>query len=123
VEIPVRRARPEQTIQAAVCEHLRLRAQTNVYWFHPANGGLRSKTEARIFVGLGVTPGTPDIFAIHEGRTFALELKAPAGRLTAVQKAAHEALRAAGAEVATCWGIDAAIKQLEDWHLLRGRVQ
>ena len=112
--------RAEQAIQAAVCEHLRRRAQTNVYWFHPANGGMRSKVEARIFVGLGVTPGTPDIFAIHQGRTYALELKAPQGRLSAVQKAAHEALRAAGAEVAVAYGLDAAIRQLEDWQLLRG---
>jgi hypothetical protein len=112
--------RAEQTIQAAVCEHLRQRAQTNVFWFHPANGGLRSKTEARIFAGLGVTPGVPDLLAVHQSRIFGLEIKAPGGRLTAVQRSAHEALRNAGATVATTCSLDDAVRTLEAWGLLRG---
>jgi hypothetical protein len=121
VEIAVRRA--EQAIQAAVCEHLRRRAQTNVFWCAVPNGGWRTKSEARIFVGLGVTPGVPDLLAVHRGRTFGLEIKAPGGRLSAVQRSVHAALCAAGADVATAWSLDEALAVLERWGLLRGRVQ
>jgi hypothetical protein len=119
----MRRERPEQTIQRAICDHLRARGQRNLYWFHAGNGGLRSKVEARIFAGLGIVAGTPDLILIKDGRTYALELKAPGGRLSEAQIAAQEALRAAGAAVATCYGIDDGIKQLECWQLLHGRVQ
>jgi hypothetical protein len=119
----VKRARPEDQIQRAVFEHLRTRGASGVYAFHPPNGGWRSRVEARILAGIGVTPGTPDIFAVYQGRCFALELKAPEGKLSEAQRGAHEALRAAGAEVATCWGLDEALKQLEKWKLLKGRTQ
>jgi hypothetical protein len=48
------------------------------------------------------------------------ELKAPGGRLTAVQRDAHVALAAAGATVAVAGSLDAALAQLEAWALLRG---
>jgi hypothetical protein len=32
-------------------------------------------------------------------------------------------MKAAGAEVATAFGIDDALAQLERWHLLRGQTQ
>jgi hypothetical protein len=70
--------------------------------------------------GLGVKAGVPDIIAIRHGRAFALELKAPGGRLTPAQLDAHEGLRAAGAVVAVAYGLDEAVAQLEDWQLLRG---
>jgi hypothetical protein len=37
----IRRARPENAIQRAVFEHLRVRGAPNVFAFHPANGGYR----------------------------------------------------------------------------------
>jgi hypothetical protein len=42
-----------------------------------------------------------------------------------IQKAlaAHDEMRAAGAEVTVTVGIDAALAQLESWGLLRGSVQ
>jgi hypothetical protein len=47
-----------------------------------------------------VRAGVPDVVAVKDGRTYALEIKPPGGRLTAAQSAAHGALRRAGAEVA-----------------------
>jgi hypothetical protein len=69
---------------------------------------------------MGVVAGTPDLIIIKDGRTYGLELKVPGGRLTDAQKTAHEALRAAGAEVATADSLDAALRILELWGLLRG---
>jgi hypothetical protein len=46
---------------------------------------------------------------------------AAGGRLSPAQRECHEQMRAAGAEVATAVGIDAALAQLAEWRLLRGR--
>jgi VRR-NUC domain len=114
--------RPEQGIQRAVFEHLAWRRAPGVFAFHPANGGWRSRTEAAILRGLGVVAGVPDVILVRNGKAYALELKAPGGRLSDAQRQAHDALRAAGAEVATAVGLDDAVAQLEGWGLLRGRA-
>jgi hypothetical protein len=119
----MRRQRPEAEIQRALIGHLAVRAVDHLYAFAVEAGGYRRPVEAAVLKGLGVVAGVPDLIVIHEGHTYALELKADGGRLSEVQKAAHVALRRAGATVAVAYGLDAAIKQLEDWHLLRGRVQ
>ena len=114
--------RVEQQIQRTVLEHLDVRAVPNCYWFHLANGGWRSPVEARVLKGQGVKPGVPDLVLIHGGRTYGLELKAPRGKLTLAQVTAHSLMRAAGAEVEVATGIDAAVRQLEKWQLLRGHM-
>ena len=116
----IRSSRPEQAIQAAVVQHLAWRGVPNCFWFHPANGGLRTAIEAAIFRGLGVTPGVPDLILVHAGRCYGLELKSDTGRLTPAQRLTHDRLREAGALVATVYGLDEAIAQLTDWRLLRG---
>jgi hypothetical protein len=115
-----RRNRPEDAIQRAVFEHIAMRGSPDVFAFHPANGGRRSRIEAAILKGLGVRAGVPDVIAIKAGCAFALELKAPGGRITETQHGAHTALRAAGAAVVTTYGLDDALDQLERWGLLRG---
>jgi hypothetical protein len=119
----MQRARPEQTIQRALLGHIAVRAVDHLYAFAVEGGGYRRKAEAAILKGLGIVAGIPDLIIIHEGN--ALELKSDGGRLSEVQKAAHAGLREAGATVAVAYGLDAAIKQLENWKLLklRGRVQ
>jgi hypothetical protein len=92
--------RPEQQLQRAVLDHLTWRGVPNLFWMHIPNGGWRSPTEAMVLKGLGVTPGAPDIFLVHAGKTFGLELKTEGGRLSPAQIATHEAMRAAGAVVA-----------------------
>ena len=104
-------------------DHLRMRSAPGVYAFHVPNGGWRSHIEAAILKGLGVRAGVPDVIAVKDGRTYALEIKAPGGRLTVAQNAAHAALRAAGATVLTSYSLDDAISMLEEWGLLRGRAQ
>jgi hypothetical protein len=116
-----RRHQPEAAIQRAVFQHIRLRLAPGAFVFHCPNGGARRPIEAAILQGLGVTPGVPDIVGIKAGRAFCLELKARGGKLNDTQKTVHEALRAAGAEVATADSLDAALSQLQEWSLLRGR--
>src|SRR5947209_18770161 len=89
--------RTEQQIQRAVFQHLRARAAPGVFAFHVPNGGYRKPVEAAIMKGLGVVPGMPDVFAVHNGRCFSLELKAEGGRATDKQLATIAAMEAAGA--------------------------
>jgi hypothetical protein len=83
---------------------------------------LQTKAESAIFKGMGVIAGIPDIFVLRAGRLFALELKAPGGRISPAQVVCHERLRAVGALVAVAVGLDDALARLEQWGLLRGRA-
>jgi hypothetical protein len=112
----------EQDIQRAVFQHIAIRGVPNLFAFHPANGGYRRPIEARILQGQGVRAGVPDVILIHDGRTYALELKVEGGRATAKQLDAIAAMEAAGAYCAVAEGLDRALAVLEAWGLLRGRV-
>jgi len=117
-----RRAQPEAAIQRAVFQHLRARGAKGVFAFHPANGGYRTAREGAILKGLGVKAGVPDLIAIHNGRVFCLEIKAPGGQISAPQLACMVELREAGAVVAVATGLDEALRKLENFGLLRGRA-
>jgi hypothetical protein len=64
----------------------------------------------------------PDIIAIKGGHSYALELKAGGNKPTPTQSETMAAMERAGATVAHAQGLDAALRQLEDWGLLRGRA-
>jgi predicted RecB family endonuclease len=113
------RRNTEAQIQRAIFQHLDLRGAPDVYAFHPANGGYRSKVTASILKACGVRAGVPDIVAVKDGKAFALELKTDSGRLSEAQQRAHEALRRAGASVAVAFGLDQALTQLKKWGILR----
>jgi hypothetical protein len=112
----------EQQIHRAVVMHLRQRGVPGLVYLHPANGGARRPTEAAVFQSLGVRAGASDLLLWHANRSFALELKAPGGRPTEAQRQFLADMKAAGAHVAIAMGLDAALRTLEDWHLLRGQV-
>jgi hypothetical protein len=116
-----RRRRPEDAIQRVLLEHLRLRAPRDCFFTHFPAGGVRSPIEAAIMKGLGVRAGVPDLLIVYEGTLYGLELKADGRKPTALQEETQTALRCAGAVVATAVGLDAALRQLEAWNLLRGR--
>jgi hypothetical protein len=117
-----RRASPEAQIQRCVFQHLRARGAPGVCAFHPANGGYRKPIEAKILQGLGVRAGVPDVIVIHQGRCYALELKAEGGRATPKQLEAIAAMEAAGAYCCIAEGLDRALACLESWGLLRGHA-
>jgi hypothetical protein len=117
-----RRRQPEQELQRSVLDHLRWRGVRNLFFFHYPAGGWRSPIEAAILKSLGVVAGVPDILVIHDGQLYGLELKTEYGRLTPTQIETQECMRTAGATVATAVEIDAALKQLTAWGLLRPDV-
>ena len=116
----MRRANPEQAIQRAVFQHLRMRAAPGVFAFHVPNGGYRKPKEAAIMKGLGVTAGVPDVIAIYQGNVYALELKAEDGRATEKQLEAVSNIRNAGGFACVVYGLDRALRCLETWGILKG---
>ena len=114
--------RPEQQIHRAVVQHLRQRGVKDLVFLHPANGGFRRRVEAKIFSGLGVRPGASDLLLWHQGKSFALELKAPGGRATEFQLQFLADMERAGAFTCLAEGLDAALRTLEAWGLLRGKA-
>lgn len=116
------RARAEDQIQRAVFQHIAARSAPGVFAFHVPNGGKRRPIEAAIMKGMGVRAGVPDVIAIHQGKVYALELKAPGGRPTPKQIDAVEAIRNAGGFAAITEGLDRALACLEAWGILRGRA-
>ena len=106
----VRRQQPEAAIQKAVIQHYQLRRAAGTFLFAVPNGGARRPIEGAILKGLGVVAGVPDIIAIRDGRTYALELKAPGGRLSDNQRATHSAMLKAGVQVAVAESLESISK-------------
>jgi hypothetical protein len=120
----VRRARrPEDEIQRSVIAHFAARGVRDAFVFAVPNGGVRSPIEAAIMRGLGTRAGVPDLFMVHRGEVFCIELKSEDGRATDAQWQAIEDLRTAGAHAEVCYGLDRALAVLEGWGLLKGRTQ
>ena len=119
---PARRAQPEAQLQAAVVEHLRLRAKPDVLWLHVPNGGTRDIREAARFKRMGVLAGASDLLFWHRGNSFALELKSPGGRLSEAQLEFLTRFNDAGGHAASAVGIERALACLEAWGLLRGHA-
>jgi VRR-NUC domain len=113
--------REEDGIQRAVFQHIKLRGVPGLVAIHVPNGGYRRPTEARIMKSLGVTAGVPDLLLWHDGKAFAMELKAAAGRITEAQLEMLNRLSEAGVFTCVCHGLDKALAVLEAWNLLRGR--
>src|SRR4051812_5509852 len=75
----------ETQIQRAVVLHLRQRGVPGLVFCHCPNGGYRRPAEAALFKAIGVRAGVSDLLLWHDGKSFALELKAPGGRPSEVQ--------------------------------------
>ena len=123
-----KRKHPEQIIQKAVANHLRVRGVPGLVWWHTPNGlyagGKRNRKgiaiQGSIMKGLGVRAGVSDIVAVHNGKIFALELKAPGGTVTEAQLEFLSDMERAGAYTCCAEGLDAALKTIEAWGLVRG---
>ena len=110
-----RRNRPEEALQRSVAQYLDLALPEDAVWFHPPNGGARSKAEAGIFKAMGVKAGVPDIIIIWRARVFAIELKGERGKLSSAQKEMQFRFRMADARVSTARTIEEVEWILREW--------
>lgn len=65
----------------------------------PAGWGKLPKGTAGRLHASGLKAGFPDILIFHDGRCIGIELKVPAGRLSAIQQSMFHALANAGVRV------------------------
>jgi hypothetical protein len=122
-----KRRHVEDQIQAAVVQHLELRGQPGLVWWHTPNGsklgGARTKDGIPLAAirgkKLGLKSGVSDLVFLHRGKFYALELKGPSGSPSDAQSGFIEAVIAAGG--LACWSnsLDGALTALENWGLLR----
>lgn len=108
---------PEANIQIAIFDYLRTVAP-QLLVFHPANGGLRSASEAVRFQRMGVVPGVPDLVLVEPGGTVRfIEVKAPGGSLRKVQKAIRDRLHSMSVSCITVQSIDEVRLALRAWNI------
>jgi VRR-NUC domain len=127
-----RRRQPEHALQTALTQHLRLRVHPDVLWFHVANQRKADARTGAILKRMGALAGVSDLLLFRPGKCphcggarlegFAIELKAPGGRLTEAQLNFMARFNDAGGHGASAEGVDRAIACLEGWGLLRGRA-
>lgn len=117
------RAHVEDDLQTNLVTHLQIRGVRGLVFWHTPNGGRRNKREAGRLKAMGVRPGVSDLILFHEGRLYALELKAPGGRPSDAQIQFMNDIEDAGAIVEMCTGLDAALRTLEAWNLLVGKTK
>ncbi len=108
-------SRPGEVLQRSVVEYL-LVTKPQCLWYHPPNGGGRSKAEAGIFKAMGTRAGVPDLaFVLPEGQAAFIELKAKGRRLSPAQIEFRAAAEGLGAKYAVCYSIDEIKDALETW--------
>lgn len=115
----MRKKHPEDDLQRFVVDLLRAKAFPDVIWFHPPNGGGRSKAEAGIFKALGVLAGVADIVIIYAKAPGAfLELKSSKGSLNASQKAFKARCEGLGLRYAVARSPEEASAILWSWGVI-----
>jgi len=125
-----RRQYPETELQRALVKHLEARAVPGLVWFHvPQGNKLGGKISAKgiaiqgaINKSLGVKRGVSDLVFLHDGKFYAVELKAEGRTPTEDQLKFIDDVNAAGGYACWCAGLDAALRVLEGWRLLLGRA-
>ena len=111
--------REEQRIQIAFMSYIAQAGVDGLFAFHVPNGVNSGPVVGAIMKQMGLVAGMPDLFLIHKGHSFALEIKKPGGRLSSSQILTMAELRDAGVNVAAAFGLDQCIEQLDAWRLTK----
>ena len=107
--------RPEEALQRSVVEYL-LVTKPQCLWYHPPNGGGRSKAEGGVLRATGVKPGVPDLaFVLPEGEAAFIELRAKGRRLSPAQIQFRATAEGLGGQYAVCHTIDEVKDALTAW--------
>lgn len=110
------RKRPEQALQIAVANFLRLALRAPTAWTaFPAGGG--GKIRGALLKVMGLKAGWPDVLVLHpmglNTLVVGIELKAKKGRLSEAQIETCEALWAANARYIECRSLEDVQRCLE----------
>jgi len=107
----------EQELQHSCVRYLAMHKKKPLF-FHPPNGGFRSKVEAAIFKGLGVRPGVADLVVMEPRSSFhglVIELKVKGGKLSDYQKTFLEDAEARGYYACVVWSLGGFIDVVDGY--------
>lgn len=113
----------EAQFQAQVVDYLALCLPSDSLFFAIPNGGWRAKKTGADLKRQGVKAGVADLVIMHDGRTFFLELKTPAGRLSKEQTEFCVQALKAGGFYAVARSLEQVQRQLLDWFIPVKTVQ
>jgi hypothetical protein len=115
--------RPEQNLQIAVVDFLRLALVPPATFWATPNGGLRTPREASLMKATGTRAGVPDLWIMWPGNLGGVELKAPKGRLSPEQIEWRGITETNLHRWACCRSVGEVITTLETWGVpFRGRI-
>lgn len=116
--------RPEEAIQRACAEYLRVSCPDLLWYAVPNQRGTRKQWEAALLKALGVRAGVADLaFVLPDGRAAFVELKAPGGSQSPAQRDFQTACAKAGAPYAVVRSLEALEVTLLQWGVpLRARI-
>lgn len=104
--------RPEDILQAQICRFLAV-ALPSTAWYcsipngaHLAGTAKQRASQMRKLRDTGLRVGAPDLFVVHNGRFFAIEVKTPTGRMRPDQLTASAMIYSAGAPYQVCRSLD-----------------
>lgn len=110
----------EHSIQSQLIKELHYRLRPELVRYAIPNGGLRNVRVAQQMKAEGLQPGMPDLgFAIEDGRSAWLEMKAEKGALSDSQHGIRFKLESLGHRWAMARSVDEAIERLASWGLLK----
>ena len=93
----------EKHIQSQIIEYLKLRRI--FFWRNNVGAG---KLQGGRFVQFGVA-GAPDIFAIHKGIIYGIEVKRPGNKQSVLQKFFGDSMKEAGGTYVVVYSLDDVI--------------
>ena len=118
----------EDDLQAALVQHIELRKVPGLVYWHCPNGaklgGARTKSGVPLAAirakRLGLRAGVSDLVFLHDGKFYAMELKAVGGGKPSKEQMAflHDVI-GQGGFATWCEGLDDALWNLKNWQLIR----
>ena len=121
---------PEHSLQKQIADVLRLElappgkvSRLGVCWWAVDHAAYSGEVPG-IRIGRGVVAGLPDLFFLHRGMSFMVELKTVLGELSDAQRSVCAAMLGSGGRVGVARTVEEVLACLDGWGLPRAhRVQ
>lgn len=118
---------PEHSIQKQVTDVLRIElapagkvSKQGVCWYAISHENYAGEVPG-IRVGRGLIAGIPDVFVLHRGQSYFIELKTAIGELSPAQQSVVAALLIAGGRVGVARDAREVVALLDAWMVPRSR--
>ena len=120
---------PEHSLQRQICDVLRMEiappgkvSKAGVVWWSVDMAAYSGEVPG-IRIGRGIIAGVPDVFVLHAGRSYMIEIKTDAddARLSDAQRSVCAAVLASGGRVGVVRDAGETLHCLDAWQIPRAR--